>query len=64
LDTKCQHTGGIERVKKKHEKHRKIKVPGGGVGGTGTYLWGAGKTSDSGKSIAKHWGKRQSGNMA
>ena len=32
-------------------------------GGLGKYFWGAGKTSYSEKSIAKHWGKRDFGSI-
>ena len=35
------------------KKTRKPWVPKSEIGGTGTYLWGPGKTADSEKSIAK-----------
>ena len=49
-------------------KNLKNGVPAGsqkpGSAARGRDLWRAGKTSDSEKSIAKHWGKRYAGQMA
>ena len=49
---------------KTNEKTSQFRGGGLGTATEGLDLWGPGKTSLSQKSMAKHEGKRQSGNLA
>ena len=62
--TKAGHGVSFGPMRKKLEKWGPSRVSKTGVGGTGTTLWGFGKTSHSEKSIAKTLGKRHFGKLA
>ena len=63
LDPKCPHKGSKELVTEPNEKTSKNQGPQNEIGGRVLDLWWHGKSGDSKISIAKHWGKRQSGEV-